>query len=199
MRPHDHQDQPPRPPPAQPQAPVILSPSGEVVSSSTVSDELQQLKDEVTRAKDQYLRLLADVENTKKRVAREKEEFLRYAAEGMVRRLLPIMDSFTHALTTSTTQPDAKALLQGVQLIHRQLLDLLEKEGVKRIEALGVMFDPHLHEAVAQVDAPEGTADGAVVEEVQVGYTMHGTVIRPAMVKIAKRTRPETGDMRPQT
>ncbi len=163
--------------------------SGKAVSLST--EEHARLVTQANQAqeyKDQYLRALADVDNTKKRLHREKEEFLRYAAESVVRGLLPIIDSLDQALVAVDKQADPQAIIKGVHLIYRQLLGLLEKEGIKRIPTVGEPFDPHKHEAVAQVERNDATPDGTVVEEVQVGYTMHGKVIRPAMVKIAKRT-----------
>ena len=152
------------------------------------AEELARLREELKQAKEQSLRLLAEVENTKKRLAREKDEFARYAAETIVRDLLPIVDSLGQALVAVDNQSDPQAVAQGVQLIHRQLLGLLEKEGVKRIPSLGEPFDPHKHEAVAQVGAADGKADGTVAEEIQPGYTMHGRVIRPAIVKVVKGT-----------
>lgn len=170
-------------------------------------DEIERLKQEAKEAKEQCLRTLAEFENTKKRLHREKDEFSKYATEAVLRELLPIVDSLDQALVAvdPATRPstgsglardsaptglrkpsDMEGIVQGVQLIHKQLLVLLEKEGVKRIATVGERFDPHFHEAVAEVEAGEGTADGAIVEEVHVGYTMHGKVIRPAMVKIAK-------------
>lgn len=151
------------------------------------ADEIERLKQEAAKAQDQYLRTLAEFDNAKKRLHREKEESIRYAAESMVRQLLPIMDSLDQALVAVDRQADPQAVITGVHLIYRQLLGLLDKEGVKRIPTLGESFDPHKHEAVAQVDSGDGTPDDTVVEEVQVGYTMHGKVIRPAMVKVAKR------------
>ena len=180
-------------------------------------EELEQLKQQLQQAQEQSLRALADVENTKKRLSREKEEFVRYAAETVVRELLPIVDSLDQALvavdpsTRSANaglardsaprtaeereagasvgfrkQSDIEAIIKGVQLIHRQLLGVLDREGVRRIQTIGESFDPHRHEAVAQVDAKDGTPEHTIMEEVQVGYTMHGRVIRPAMVKVAK-------------
>lgn len=142
-------------------------------------------QDETKRQNDEHLRALAEFENTKKRLQREKEEFARYAAETVIRELLPIIDSLDQALVAVDKQPDSDAVVKGVHLIHRQLLGLLKKEGVQRIPTVGEVFDPHRHEAVAQVEAPEGTPDHTITEEVQSGYTMHGTVIRPAMVKVA--------------
>jgi molecular chaperone GrpE len=150
--------------------------------------EVERLKQQLQQAKEQSLRALADVENTKKRLSREKEDYTRYASETVVRELLPIVDSLDQALVAVDRQSDPQAVVKGVHLIFRQLLGVLDREGVKRIPTVGEPFDPHLHEAVAQVDAPDGTADNTIVEEVQVGYTMHGKVIRPAMVKVAKTT-----------
>ena len=183
--------------------------------------EIERLKQELKQAKDQSLRTLAEFENTKKRLHREKEEFARFAAETVVRELLPIIDSLDQALvaadpatrhaTSSQSglardsapaglrkQSDIDAIITGVHLIHRQLLRLLECEEVKRIQTVGEPFDPHKHEAVARVAAAEGQADGTVVEEVQVGYTMHGKVIRSAIVKVAAADvqRSEIGDPR---
>jgi len=155
-------------------------------ADATCTDELERLKQEVQQAKEQQLRALAEFENTKKRLNREKEEFVRYAAEIVVRDLLPIVDSLDQALVAVDKQADPQAIIKGVHLIYRQLLGLLEKEGVKRIQTVGHRFDPHQHEAVAQVDVQDGKADNTIVEEVQVGYTMHGKVIRPAMVKVAR-------------
>lgn len=157
-------------------------------------EEPERMKQEAREAQERYLRTLAEFENTKKRLHREKEEFVRYASETMVRELLPIIDSLDQALVAVDRQSDPEAITKGVHLIYRQLLGLLEKEGVKRIPTVGEPFDPHKHEAVAQVETSDGTADETVVEEVQVGYTMHGKVIRPAMVKVAKRAGQKPGE-----
>lgn len=169
---------------------------GAATPPTPTSDELATLKQEAQQAKEQYLRTLAEFENTKKRLQREKEEFLKYASETIVRELLPIVDSLDHALVAVDKQADPQAVIKGVHLIYRQLLGLLDQEGVKRIPTVGERFDPHLHEAVAQVDAKDGQPDGMIVEEVQVGYTMHGKVVRPAMVKVAKRQT--SGNLDPQ-
>jgi molecular chaperone GrpE len=173
--------------------------------TSAAPSELERLREEARQAKEQYLRTLAEADNAKKRLQREKDEFARFAAETVLRGLLPIVDSLDQALVAvdrqaelpapqseAARQAGAEAVIKGVHLIYRQLLGLLDKEGVRRIPTVGERFDPHLHEAVAQVQAADGTPDGTIVEEIQVGYTMHGKVIRPAMVKVAKRA--ETSD-----
>ena len=161
-------------------------------AASGVPEELERLRQDAAQAKEQQLRLLADVENTRKRLQREKEEFARFAGESLIRSILPILDSLEQALAAVDRKSDADAVVKGVHLIHRQLHAVLEKEGVKRIATVGERFDPHVHEAVAQVDAPEGAEAETVVEEVQAGYLMHGKLIRPAMVKVATLAEPPT-------
>ncbi len=185
------ESQPTPPPPAA--SPVASGPK----PVAAAADDAARLKQETKDAKDQYLRTLAEFENTKKRLQREKEEFIKYAAETMVRDLLPIVDSLGQALVAVDKQSDPQAVIKGVHLIYRELLGLLEKEGVKRIPTIGERFDPHVHEAVAEAPSADGQADGTVVEEIQVGYTMHGKVVRPAMVKVAKKvadSTPQTAD-----
>jgi len=176
-----------------PSGPPVPKPHPDATES-----ELARLKHEAAQAQERHLRMLAEFENTKKRLHREQEEFVRYASETLVRDLLPIVDSLDHALVAVDKQADPQAIIKGVHLIYRQLLGLLDQEGVKRIPTVGEVFDPHKHEAVAQVEATDGTADETVVEEVQVGYTMHGKVIRPAMVKVAKRSD-QKSEIRSQT
>lgn len=159
--------------------------------------EVEQLREEVKRLNDQHLRTLAEFDNTKKRLNRDKDEFVKYAAEQVVRALLPIADSLDQALVAVDKQSDANAVIKGVHLIHRQLLGLLHKEGVARIPTVGEPFDPHLHEAVAQAPVADGTPEQTIVEEVQPGYTLHDKVIRPAMVKIAATSNKRQATVHP--
>lgn len=158
-----------------------------VDNKKKTAEELDQLREEVKLAKEQYLRILAEVENTQKRLAREKEESIKFASESVVRDLIPIIDSLDQALRAVDKQHDPKSVIQGVQMIYQQILGLLYGEGVQRIETIGEVFDPNMHEAVAQVDAQNDQEDGEIIEEVHVGYKMHGRVIRPALVKVAKK------------
>jgi molecular chaperone GrpE len=148
-------------------------------------ERLTQLAKQV----DQCLRQVADVENLRKRLQRDREEFGKYANEGLIRQLLPIVDSLDQALRAAKQQPGADAMLRGVELISRQLMDVLARAGVTRIDTVGKPFDPHQHDAVAQVKTDDHQADGTIVEEVQVGYLMHGKLLRPAMVKVAATTQ----------
>ncbi len=163
-----------------------------------LQQELATVKDELARTKDASLRQLAEIDNVKKRLQREKDEFVKYAAESVVGRLLPIVDSLDQAVEAVGKPSDPQAVIQGIALIHRQLLGALAREGVERIRTIGEAFDPHRHEAVAQVDAGDGQADHTIIEEVQVGYTLHGKVIRPAMVKVATASTPRTPGGHPE-
>ncbi len=168
------------------------SPEGAAPDTGSHTPSTEELQDELQQATERYLRTLADAENLRKRLQREKEQAIKYSTEGMVRELLPIIDGLDHALVAVDKQADPDAIIKGVHLIYRQLLGLLEKEGVHRVATVGELFDPHRHEAIGFVRAQEGQQDGTIVEEIQVGYTMHGRVIRPALVKVAKTADPES-------
>lgn len=160
---------------------------------SLTPEEYERLTQQAKQV-DQCLRQMADVENLRKRLQRDKEEFGRYASEQLIRQLLPIVDSLDQALRAARQAPDMAAMLRGVELISRQLMDVLARAGVARIDTIGKPFDPHLHEAVARVETDDHQAEGMIVEEVQVGYLMHGKVLRPAMVKVAKSSPQSTVD-----
>ena len=162
------------------------SPEPGVKGQGSPEDAIRRLQQELEEQRDRYLRTLADIDNTKRRLQREKDEFARYAAERMVRDLLPILDSLDQALVAVDRQTDPDPVTKGVRLIHQQLLALLAHHGVERIPTVGERFDPQRHEAIAQIELEDGRREQEVVEEVQVGYTLHGKVIRPAMVKVAK-------------
>jgi molecular chaperone GrpE len=156
-------------------------------------DEVAQLRQaldaaaqQVDSMRDQLLRAMADVDNTKKRLEREREAFRRFAAETTVRRLLPIMDSLEQALRSSPVSAECAHLIEGMRLMHKQILDVLKQECVEPIAAAGKPFDPHLHEAVLVEEVDDAAKDNCVLEELQVGYTMHGKLVRSAMVKIAR-------------
>ncbi|MBI2885503.1 MAG: nucleotide exchange factor GrpE [Candidatus Omnitrophica bacterium] len=175
----------------QPQPPAAPEPAPKADTVTLSADEHQRLLEQAGKG-EQYIRQLADLENTKKRFQREKDEFVRYASDTVVRQLLPIVDSLSQALVAVDKQSNPDAIIKGVHLIYRQLLGVLEKEGVKRIATVGERFDPSRHDAVGQVDATDKQADGTVAEEVQVGYTMHDKVLRPAMVRVAKKAADST-------
>jgi molecular chaperone GrpE len=143
--------------------------------------------------KEQFLRAVADFDNYRKRIERERRELSEYAAADVLLDLLPIIDNFERALQASASAPGAtadkpaesEAFRRGVELIHKQMLDLLRKRGVTPIEALGADFDPNFHQAVIH-EPSAGHRDGEVIEELQRGYLLGDRLLRPAMVKVAK-------------
>ncbi|MEK6665474.1 MAG: nucleotide exchange factor GrpE [candidate division NC10 bacterium] len=151
-------------------------------------DEAKQLLDEKT---DRYLRAMADLDNQRKRAQREREDYIRYANEALLRELLPVLDNFDRALGAARAGSEALSLLTGVELIQRELLKVLEKFGVTPYSALGQPFDPERHEAVQRVITPDAP-DMTVVEEIQRGYVLNGRVLRPAMVVVAVPPDSET-------
>ena len=152
--------------------------------SVTISKEeyellLEQAK-ELEGMRDKLLRSAADYDNARKRLAKEREEFVRFSQERLLRDLLPVLDNFERAF--GHIDSTDKSVIAGVQLIWKQLLDVLSLHGLKRFSSESQPFDPHLHEAVDQVaeDGPEGI----VVQELVSGYYLHDRVLRPAKVKI---------------
>lgn len=148
--------------------------------------ELKKLLDIQTKQTQEYygrlLRLQADFENFRRRTRQEKEDLYKYASEQLVMALLPVLDNFGHALAA---EGDSIAgFKEGVQMIYKQLLDVLAAEGVTPIQAVGEPFDPERHEAVAQDNSGESPAN-TVVEEFRRGYCLRDKVIRPSMVKVA--------------
>jgi len=151
-----------------------------------LKDEMKKKDDVITDHKNKLLRSLADLENYKKVMAKEREEMIKFSNETLIVSLLPIIDSFDRALAQAEKNGDKEDIVKGLALIKRQFEDALVKFGVKQIEALGKPFDPAFHEAVIQKEDKE-KQDGVVLEEMQKGYTLHGKTIRAAMVIVNKR------------
>ncbi|CBE69305.1 Protein grpE (HSP-70 cofactor) [Candidatus Methylomirabilis oxygeniifera] len=147
--------------------------------------DLKERTTEIESLNDRLLRLHAEFENYKKRASRERSEFVRFANEGLILELLPVVDSLEHAVATVRIGGDVQGLTEGVDIILRLFQTTLEKVGVKPIEAVGHEFDPNVHQAVAQVETTDGR-DNIAVEEVRRGYLLEGRLLRPAMVKVSK-------------
>lgn len=149
--------------------------------------EAQEKEQEIDRLKDLYLRAHAQMENLKKRTAKEKEDFAKYSQESLLLSLLPVVDNLERALEAAQNRSEAEqtsVLQEGVTLTLKHFLEILEKAGVKPVEAQGVPFDPHFHHAVMQVETAEA-AEGMVVEVLQKGYLLKDRLLRPAMVKVS--------------
>ncbi|MFD2671584.1 nucleotide exchange factor GrpE [Marinicrinis sediminis] len=146
--------------------------------------ENSQLQAALEEQKDRYLRLQAEFDNFRRRSRQEKEETAKYASSKVMEQLLPIVDNFERAVNSSNSSDDYDALKKGLDMILRQLGQLMEQEGIKPIEAVGQPFNPELHQAVMQVES-EDHEEGIVVEELQKGYMLKDKIIRPAMVKVS--------------
>ena len=129
------------------------------------------------------VRLRADYDNLRKRIDREREEFELHANLSLVAKLLPVLDNLERALAVDSSDRSAPALHEGLIMIHKQLTDQLAEDGLQAIDALGQLFDPNLHDAVA-TEASSGKPVNTVVEEFQTGYLFRDRVLRPAMVKV---------------
>jgi molecular chaperone GrpE len=154
-------------------------------------DELEAERARADENYDKYLRAVAELDNFRKRARQEIEEFRRYATEGLITELLAVVDNLGRALDSAEQNGDVGTLTQGVSLTLRQLIDILESQGLRAIEAEGRRFDPHLHEAVLRVDV-EPDLDNVVIEELQRGYMLGDRVLRPAMVKVGMCVEPQS-------
>jgi len=163
-------------------------PSEEVAAQGDATTDagaqLEQLRQERDEHYDRLLRKTAEFENYRRRVEKERRELAQYAAGDLLEALLPIIDDFERAVQADAGA-DPDAYRKGVELIYKQLQDLLARRGVTPIEAVGKDFDPRYHQAITHEESP-GRREGEVIEEVRRGY-MHGDrLLRPAMVKVAK-------------
>jgi molecular chaperone GrpE len=132
---------------------------------------------------ERLLRLKADFENFKKRMEREKEASERHASAGLVTRLLSVLDNFERALARDVPEGDGNSFREGIEMIFRQLLEELRKEGLTPVDSLGQPFDPNIHEAVA-TDNIDELPSQTVVEELRRGYLMHDRLLRASLVKV---------------
>ena len=154
-------------------------------------EELKKQTALATEHWNSFLRTTADFDNFKKRVARERQDLLKYGADALMQKLIPVLDNFEAALAAAgNAEGDAaKSLQTGVAMIHQQLRTALADSGLKEIEAAGRPFDPNFHEAVAQ-EASESLPEGQVVRQLRRGYQLHDRLLRPATVIVAKKPEP---------
>lgn len=151
-------------------------------------------KEEAGHLRDQYLRLRAEFENFRRRTRSEVEAIKARAAEDLVAALLPVIDNLERATDSARkTEGAPKALVDGVDMVLRQILGELAAVGVARIDALGAPFDPNLHEAVAYEESDEHP-EGHVIEVFQTGYSLNEKVLRPSMVKVARARGAQEGE-----
>lgn len=172
-------------------------PSEDVTLSRQDYEALNGRLLELENMRDKLMRSAADFENAKKRLGREREEFVKFGQESLLRNLLPILDNFERAIAHAASPSDAsddspaarqfKNVISGVQMVQKQLTDILKSQGLTRIKSLGEKFDPHKHEALSYVE--EDGAEDEVVAEIEPGYMLHDRLLRAAKVNV--RTNPK--------
>ena len=151
--------------------------------------ELQAAREEARRNQDRWQRERADLDNFKKRAAREQGETVKFANEAILKDLLPVVDNLERAVEHARGGGNGEPLAEGVALVLKALLDVLERHGVRRVETKGTRFDPAHHEAMAHVESSEHEPN-AVIEEHQAGYRLCERLLRPALVTVAKAPAP---------
>ncbi len=155
----------------------------ENVETNSEDTRIQELETKLQDAENRYLRLQADFDNSRRRARIDLEAAQKYRAQSLITNLLPALDNFERALQVEPDNEQTKSLLQGMDMVYRSLSEALKGEGLEAIEAVGQPFDPHMHQAVMQVEDPSFETN-VVVEEFQKGYKLKDKVIRPSMVKV---------------
>ena len=143
---------------------------------------LEKKENEIIDLNNKLTRLQADFQNFKRRTEKDRENSITYGIEAIIRDLLPVIDNFQRAISAQDEMEDS--FYKGISMIEKQFIDVLERNSVKEIEALGNEFDPNLHHAVSAVESEE--EQGTVIEVLQKGYLLKDKVIRPSMVVVAK-------------
>jgi molecular chaperone GrpE len=162
-----------------------------IVEEDTEDTSIDELKTKLTAAEQKaeehyqkYLRAQADFDNFRRRTQKEKENQANYASLSVIEQLLPALDNFERALTASKGTQDAESLSKGVEMVFRQMEQVLSSEGLEVIPTVGEAFDPTVHQAVMQEESDEFES-GTVIAELQKGYKLKDKVVRPAMVKVS--------------
>ena len=150
-----------------------------------LESKVAELENKVAKDKDDYIRLMAEFDNFRRRTAQEKLELVSVASMDTIKGLLPVLDDCERALEVLKKSNDSEAAKEGTELIYHKLLSYLQSKGLAVIDALGKEFDTDLHEAVAQFPVPEEDKKGKVFDVVQTGYTLNGKVIRFVKVVVA--------------
>ncbi len=174
------------PPDDQPAASVAVPPETEI---EQLRQQLQQKEEEARANYDRFLRERADAENFKKRVQREKAEALRFAHEPLIRELLPVIDNLERAIEHG--DGNGRSVVEGVRMVLSSIQEILDRYGVKRVDALGQPFDPAQHQALAQVES-DAHEPNQVIEQHHSGYRLHDRLLRPALVTVSTRKREGT-------
>lgn len=141
---------------------------------------------QLAEQKDKFLRLFAEFDNYKKRIAKEQREFYAIAGKDIILEMISVKDDFERAIKSFEGSEDMSAIKQGINLIYDKLNKSIEKKGVKKIESKGMDFDVEKHEAITEIPVPDESQKGKVIDEIESGYIMHEKVIRFAKVVVGK-------------
>jgi len=174
--------------------------SGKIEVSAQEYEALKKKVEELEGLRQKFLLAAADYENAKKRNARDKEDFIKFSQERILKDLLPVLDNFDRAVGHANTsnanasgyeelRRNLKTLLAGVERVHKQFVDILKTHGLKRIETAGQDFNPHFHEAVAHV--PEEGKEDQIVDELEPGFMLHDRLLRAAKVRVRVSPQPK--------
>lgn len=169
----------------------------EISSSDSCADRLAAAEEALRQSEERYLRVLADMENVRRRAIKEKEDAVKFGNAALARDLLAFVDNLERALQcapspdrkdagSSDLSPDVAAFVQGVQLVAKDVIDVLERHGIRKMVSTGQPFDPAVHQAVSEVPSGGEEAAGIVKETLQTGYTLNGRLLRAAMVVVTK-------------
>jgi molecular chaperone GrpE len=153
-----------------------------------LKEKLEEKEKEAAANYEKYLRSVAELDNYRKRAAKDKADIIKYSNEDIIKDILPFMDSLDRALEHDTG--DIQAFKDGIALIQEQLLCCLKKHGVERIDAAGATFDPNFHEAMMQMESDQHE-DNKIVSEMEKGYLLNGRLLRPSRVCVCKKTKKE--------
>ncbi len=148
-------------------------------------DEIEKYRREAEKYKDRWLRAVADLDNYRKRAAKEREELIYRGTENVLREMISVMDNLERAFNHAHESENAGPIIEGIHKIMDQFSTALKRLGVDPIQAKGIQFDPHLHEAVMQVESRD-LPPNTVVEELEKGYMLNDRLLRPAKVSVAK-------------
>jgi molecular chaperone GrpE len=160
--------------------------AGETDRAEDLLVKLEEAEKKAADNYDKYVRTVAELDNYRKRAAREKADAIQYGNENLLRDILPLVDGMDRALEHACNSEDFEAFRKGLKLLQGQLLGCLQKHGVEMIDTAGKDFDPHVHEAMMQVESAEHE-DSQVVGEFERGYLLNGRLLRPARVSVCKR------------
>lgn len=181
---HHEQQQPPSDHPAPAAAPQPAQAADQPAEQAAQPDELALARAQAEEWKNKYLYALAEIENTRKRAQKERSELLTFAAQNVLYDFLEVADNFARALEADRAQTDPKIIVDGIEMIYKQLMQTLEKHQVRPIEATGATFNPEVHEALQHVPTADAPPD-TVIAELQRGYMLRDRVLRPARVVVA--------------